>query len=78
MEMKVTPLYANGYESAEQWAMFHEETGEQMSTAVLTTADSRYNGDFLSTLLIGGAVGVKPTTYRHPTPWVPFWKRIEY
>ena len=51
MEMKVTPLYANGYESAEQWAMFHEETGEQMSTAVLTTADSRYNGDFLSTLL---------------------------
>lgn len=54
MEMKVTPLHANGYESAEQWAMFHDTTGEQMSSAVLTTADSRYNGEFLSTLLIGG------------------------
>lgn len=52
--MKVTPLHANGYESAEQWAMFHDKTGEQMSSAVLTTADSRYNGEFLSTLLIGG------------------------
>lgn len=27
MEMKVTPLHANGYESAEQWAMFHDTTG---------------------------------------------------
>ena len=41
MNLKVIPLHANDYESAEEWAMFHEENGEQMTSAVLTTADSR-------------------------------------
>ena len=54
MNLKVIPLHANDYESAEEWAMFHEENGEQMTSAVLTTADSRYSGGFLPTLLIGG------------------------
>ena len=52
--MKVTPLLANDYESAERWAIFHSENGEQMSSAVLTTADSRYSGGFLPALLVGG------------------------